>query len=52
MDQKTKNILILIGIVVVAAIVLQLIFRFFWPIIILGIAFGAGYYYAKRKKKR
>ncbi|MEX1001912.1 MAG: hypothetical protein WDZ35_07345 [Crocinitomicaceae bacterium] len=51
MDQKTKNILIIVGVVIVAAIILQLIFRFLWPLIILAIAFGAGYYFARRKKR-
>ncbi|MBD3638606.1 MAG: hypothetical protein HUJ25_14730 [Crocinitomicaceae bacterium] len=54
MDKSTKNILILVGAVVVAAIVLKLVFTYWWSFIVAAVAFGLGYMLGKsshRSKK-
>lgn len=54
MDQKTKNIIIAIAVVVGGAFALKFVFRFWWMLLIGGGCFVAGYLtaiYQRRKKK-
>ncbi|MCB9222793.1 MAG: hypothetical protein R2780_10685 [Crocinitomicaceae bacterium] len=51
MDKQTKNVLIVIGAIVVLAIVLKLVFTYWWTFIIGALAFGIGYAMGRNKKK-
>jgi hypothetical protein len=50
MDQQTKNVLMIVGGVVVLAVVLKLVFSYWWTFIVGALAFGAGYAVGRRKE--
>jgi membrane protein DedA with SNARE-associated domain len=51
MDKRTKNIIILVAALIAAALVLKLIFTFWWTFIIAAVAFGVGYIMGRRGGK-
>ena len=50
MDKQTKNVLMIIGAVVVLAILLKLVFTYWWTFIVGALAFGIGYIMGRQKK--
>ena len=51
MDQRSKNVLVLVVIVILGAIALNLIFKFWWTFIVGALAFGMGYMLGRDSKK-
>ena len=51
MDKKSKNVLVLVVIVILGAIALNLIFKFWWTFIVAALAFGMGYMLGRDSKK-
>lgn len=48
MDKKSKNVLIVIGVIIASAVALNLIFKFWWTFIVAALCFGIGYLVGKK----